>query len=273
MKDGNPRPVPPWHDGTGLCIHIDFSPDRPVRTRDIFDIVDGIRISDGAAPLPWYRDMETGQWWSLSYAGEETLDVFLWTIDLDQLSYKSRDDARSYLRGTYADLERVAEAAGGTAVPECDVDSAIEKMDRVVSWLSVRDFEAIIVVSAAPGYGYPVEAWWTALKDAALVPGDGDLFRDVDGRYVVEPYSRPGFFHPEDLGQQVVFPDVAFRYLPRGRIDPLAEYREMASTALQVAAALDARVLSQTGQPFDLRSAEKELVRAAEEIARVGSSL
>jgi hypothetical protein len=273
MNDGTARPVPPWYDGTGLRIYVDFPPDRTVRTGDLFNSVDGIRITDGAAPLPYYRDAQTGQWWSLSYAGEEILDVFLWTIELEQVSYKPRDDARSYLQGTYADLLRAAEAAGGIAVPECDVDSAVEKMERVVAYLAVRDYEAIVVVAAAPGHGYPVEAWWVALKDAALVPGDGDLFRDVNGRFVVEPYSRRGYFHPEDFGHQVIFPDVAFRYSPRGQTDPLAVFRQMAATARTVAEALDARVLSRTGEPFEQNLAEEELVRAADEIVRVGSSL
>jgi FtsZ-interacting cell division protein ZipA len=198
-------------------------------------------------------------------------------VPLDQLGYKPRGDAQSYLEALLPELEARAARFGGTARPESSVPAALAKMDRVKAMLRVRDYEVRIVVAAPQGHAYRVAEWWRALEGVGLEYGDGNLFwlysetdaDDYSGPYELfcaEPYSQPGYFHVGDLGGHFRFPDVALHFRVRDIPDPTALLHRMTEVAKELAARLGAVLLTGSGRPFALDVAEANLAQALKQL-------
>ena len=271
------RERPTMYDGTQYVIYLDLPPDRQLKKADVYEYVYGIRLDDGAKPWPYYRDASTKKWWSLGSPTDVEIDSLVWMIDLQQLSYRPRDDAEQYLEEVLSELAARAEELGAVAAPECSVGAALEKMGRVVRMLRIRDYTVRILVAAPKGSFYSVAEWWEALEGVGLTYGDGNLFWllnesfSEDGSepyelFHAEPYSQPGYFHSGDLHSPVRFPDVALSFRARTVSQPIAVLRCMAAIAQELADRLGATLLTGNGDPFHLASAESRLEHALAEI-------
>jgi hypothetical protein len=275
MARGQRRERPSQYDGTQFVIFVDLPPGEWT-TADLYEPMYGVRLDDGAKPWPYFRDAQTGQWWSLSAPGTFRLDALAWMIDLDQLAYKPLGAARAFLEAVLPELQARAARFGGSIEPEATVPEALARMGRVRQMLKVRDYQVTIVVAAPRGSDYGVREWWRALEGVGLAYGDGNLFwlyndEATDGSgpcelFCAEPYSRPGYFHAGDLGGKVRFPDVALHFRARDIPNPVALLQRMAGVAGQLAARLGAVVLTERGQPFDPGAAEGDLRQALTEL-------
>lgn len=271
---------PSYYDGTQLVISV-ILPDKTVTIADVYDHVYGMYLDDGAKPWPYYRDADSGEWWSLNTKTDVVLDALAWMLPLDQLKYKPRHDAKAFLEQVYFDLEAAAGRFGARAVPESSVADALNKMDCVEKISAIRDYAITILVCGPEGCSYNVAEWSRACEAAGLHYGDGNLFwrlneaapenpTEPDEYFAVEPYTQPGYFHHDDLHSS--FPDVALSFRVRDFLDPQTVLRKMASTAASLAAHLDARVLSPSGKAFELPAAENELRAALKKLRTLQAS-
>lgn len=261
---------PDSYDGTQLVVEVEL-PSQPLSTADVYRHVYGLHLDDGAKPWPYYRDASSRQWGSLASQTEAPLDRLVWMISLDQLRYRSRRDAELYLVQVYEDLEDAAAQFGGVSRPECSVDEALQKMDRVRDLLAIRDARITIVVRAPEDEAYSVDQWWDACEQAGLQYGDGNLFwlpnngelplRGPDELFCVEPYTQSGYFHVGDRGSPLQFPDVAFSFRIRDFAEPEFVLERMAETAERLASLLGAELCSATGAPFHRGAAQEKLQR------------
>jgi hypothetical protein len=268
--------LPTYYDGTQLVIRI-YLPDRSVSIADVYDHVYGMHLAHGAKPWPYYRDAKTGEWWSLSAKDDTTIDGLVWMIPLDQLRYQPRPDAKEFLETVYPELRHAAKQFGGTAVPECDIADALEKMGRVVELQAIRDFQMTILVSAPDGGAYTVAEWWRACEKSGLTYGDGNLFWLINESasedhnepyeyFSVEPFSKPGYFHRGDLGASVTFPDVALSFRVRDFNDPHAVLEKMVTIADALANHLGANLLASNGDAFDSSTVRQRLEDAIQKL-------
>ena len=104
--------LPTAYDGTQLVVRVRLPDGREWQTSDVYDHVYGLRLNDGAKPWPYYRDADTGEWWSLSVSGDTHIDALVWMIPLDQLKYRPRPEAEAFLEEVLPELESAAEAFG-----------------------------------------------------------------------------------------------------------------------------------------------------------------
>jgi hypothetical protein len=268
--------VPTQYDGTQLVVGVRL-PDHNVSIVDVYDHVYGMHLDDGAKPWPYYRDANTGEWWSMSTRSNMAIDALVWMIPLDQLRFKPRPLAEEFLDTVYFELEQAAAQIGGTAEPECSVQDALSKMDCVVKLQAIRDFTMTILVCAPEGNSYTVAEWWQACEQAGLQYGDGNLFwllndsasEDNDEPYEyfsVEPYSQPGYFHRGDLNSMVTFPDVALSFRVRDFKNPGGVLDKMSAIAEAIATDLGANLKSSNGIAFDSSAARKRLDRAVQKL-------
>jgi len=276
MDSLNEQLLPTYYDGTQLVIRVQL-PDRDLTIEHVYDHVSGMRLDDGAKPWPFYRDANTGQWWSLNTNANTPIDRLVWMIPLEQLRYKPRPEAEHFLDTVYAELENAAKEFGGSSEPECNVDDALSKMDGVAELLAVRDTEVVILVRAPDGGAYTVADWWQACEKSGLTYGDGNLFwllnesasEDNDEPYEyfsVEPYSQSGYFHLGDLSSPVMFPDVAFSFRVRDFADPSGVLDKMVAMATSVADHLGADLLAPDGSAFDATDTRQRLDHAIERL-------
>ena len=268
----SPNDHPTHYDGTQLLIRVRL-PDHDLTIADVYDHVYGMHLNHGAKPWPYYRDAGTGKWWSLSTNADTSLDRLAWMISLDQLHYHPRPEAEDFLHTVYSDLKDAAERIGGTAEPECDVDDALSKMDRVVELLAIRDVEMTILVRAPDGGAYTVAEWWQSCEKSGLTYGDGNLFwllnekasEDNDEPYEyfsVQPYSQPGYFHRSDLNSSIAFPDVALSFRVRDFNNPHDVLDKMIAIASLLADNLGATVAELNGSAFDASVTKRRLDQA-----------
>lgn len=273
---GAPNELPTFYDATQLLIRVQL-PGRNLTIADVYDHVYGMHLDDGAKPWPYYRDADTGDWWSLNTNANTSIDRLAWMIPLDQLRYKSRPEADDFLKNVYTELAEAAGHFGGTAEPECNVDDALSKMDRVVELIAVRDFEMTLLVGAPDGGEYTVAEWWQACDKSGLTYGDGNLFwllnesssEDNDEPYEyfsVEPFTQPGYFHRADLNSSVTFPDVALSFRVGDFDNPQDVLDKMVATARLLADNLGAIVLEPSGSVFDATATKQRLEHAIEKI-------
>ena len=281
-KQASKRDRPSYYDGTQLVVIVDLPP-RKLTTRDVHQHVYGVCLDDGAKPWPYYKDAESKEWWSLSTPGDAEVDSLAWMIDLSQLAYKSRNDARYFLETVLPKLTRRATQFGAVAEPECSVPAALDKMDRVSEMLKVRDYQVTIVVAAPWARPVHIAKWWQALESVGLSIGDGDLFwlyndntyedhSEPSELFCAEPYSLPGYFHPGDIKGSVAFPDVALHFRARDFGQPVPLLHRMAKIAEQLAQALGATLLTSDGHPFRLDVAESELKEALIKLQKLRSA-
>ncbi len=245
-----------------FVVHVDLRGATPT-VAEIYAGVSGFRPEHGAKPWPHYRDADTGEWWSLNTAHPTRLDRLAWLMDLHQLAYHSRPEARAFLEGVLPELAAAATSIGGLARPEGSVDDALRKMAEFEARRAITEAEALILVAAPAGNAFPVRAWWDALQGAGLALGDGNLFwhYDADGNelFCAEPFTRLGYFHRGDLDSNVTFPDVALRFRVRTAEDPERRLEAMHGYATAVATTLGAQLLDAEGNPFDLAKAVRRV--------------
>ncbi len=269
MNSTHDQLLPTQYDGTQLVIRVHL-PDRAVSIADVYDHVYGMHLDEGAKPWPYYRDVETGEWWSMSVKQDTVIDGLVWMIPLDQLRYKPRPDAVEFLETIYLELGDAAEQFGGFAVPECDVAAALAKMDQVAEVQAIRNFEMKILVRAPDGGAYTVAQWWGACEKSGLTYGDGNLFWLINESasednfepyeyFSVEPYMKPGYFHRGDLNSSVAFPDVALSFRVRDFKEPHAVLEKMNAIAEKLANHLGANLLTPDGDVFDSPTATQRL--------------
>ena len=268
--DLKPNDLPAYERNRNFVIYVRLPPERMFTVADVHPYVYGMCLEDGAKPWPHYRDAETQKWWSLSRPSEKQLDVLAWLINLEQLAYKSREQATAFLEGVLPELAAAATQFGATTEPECTVPTALEKMDRCLQRLRLENARAQIIVVAPAGKPYTVRQWWEALAGIGLELGDGDLFyryNDLfsddelqpDELFCAEPYSEAGYFHPGDLDGPVVFPDIALHFKIRDFLQPVVVLEEMMKVANQLAAHLNAQLLTVDRTPFKLTEAMNEV--------------
>ncbi|MEM8532616.1 MAG: cell division protein ZipA C-terminal FtsZ-binding domain-containing protein [Chloroflexota bacterium] len=264
-----------------FVIYVRLPPERAFTVADVHPYVYGMRLGDGAKPWPHYRDAATQEWWSLARPSEKQLDALVWLINLEQLAYKSREQAIAFLKEVLPELSTVAAQFGATTEPECTIPAALEKMEHYLQRLKLENARAQIVVAAPEGQVYTVRQWWEALAGVGLELGDGDLFYryndlfsddeefQLDELFCAEPYSEAGYFHPGDLDGPVVFPDVALHFKIRDFSQPAVVLEEMAQVANQLVAQLNAQLLTVDRKPFNLSEVMHEVQDIRAKIANL----
>lgn len=249
-------------DGTQFLVRIELPSGRVLRCRDLHPHVYGLHLDHGAKPWPYYRDAQTGEWWSLSTPSDVPLDAALWKIDLVQLAYH-RSTAEQWMRGVLEDLEAAAAKLGARSVPEGSVANALEKMERAVALHSIRQASLGILVVARSREGHTVDEWWRALEQAGFVWGDGDLFwlRLGTGELCAEPFTRSGYFHPGDRASgRVRFPDVQLHIRLANIIgDPHGALTRASEIAATVANTLGAQLTTTAGDAWSAPTARATL--------------
>lgn len=277
--DLKPNDLPAYERNRNFVIYVRLPPERVFTVADVHPYVYGMRLEDGAKPWPHYRDAKTQEWWSLSRPSEKQLDELAWLIDLEQLAYKSREQATAFLEEILPELSTVAAQFGATTEPESTIPTALEKMEQCLQHLRLENARAQIIVAAPKGQTYTVRQWWEALSSNGLEWGDGDLFyyyndllsdEDVyqpDELFCAEPYSEEGYFHPGDLDGPVVFPDVALHFKIRDFPQPVVVLEAMAQVANQLSVQLNAQVLTVDGTHFNLPEAMHEVQDLCAKIA------
>ncbi len=270
---------PDTYDGTQLLIRVQLPP-RQLTVSELLPHVYGLHLNDGAKPWPYYFDATDGRWWSLSTPTSTVVGGLAWMIELKQLRYRPRRDAEDFLDRVYYDLEQAAARFGATIQPECSPTEALVKLDRVVKFLTTRDYEVKLIVRAPEGTAYPVSQWWRACEQAGLEYGDGNLFWMLETKpgkrrpielFCVEPYSIPGYFHRRDLESDKQYPDVRLSFRVRDFRDPRSVLKRMHATATSLAQSLGAQLLMANELPFDLSAVQARLDQAITDLASLGS--
>ena len=255
-----------------FLIALNLPVGRQFTIRDVYPHVYGHRLSDGAKPWPHFRDAGSRKWFGLFTVDDTPIDALVWLIPFDQLAYKTAAGAERYLGEVLSELKVAAARLGASIEPESSIPAALEKMNQVVRELDILNHYVRIIVAAPDGQSYRVAEWVHALKGAGFQWGDGDLFWHYDRfgeLFCAEPYSTPGYFHPDDIATQVAFPDVALYFLVRRARQPAVVLRRMNDVARQLAGDLGAAVLTTDGLPFNLEDAERELDDILPKIASV----
>ncbi|HEV3384922.1 MAG TPA: cell division protein ZipA C-terminal FtsZ-binding domain-containing protein [Gemmata sp.] len=268
-KSSSPE-IPESYDGTQFLVRVQL-PAGAWTAAQLYPDVSRVRVPGDFRPNPYFSD-GTGAWWTLTSPIDYSVKAFVWMIRLEQLTRRSREATERYLHTALTILARWASGFGASLEPESSIPQALEKIDRVRSFLTVRDYEVRLLIVVHEGGRNRVDDWWRAFEGVGLEYGDGNLFwmfddsadksESVSGElFCAEPYSVPGYFHRGNIGQEIRFPDVALHFRARGVKDPIAVLRRMTQIAEQVARQLDASLTTMKGRPFDLANAEQELSR------------
>lgn len=190
-------------------------------------------------PIAFVREVARRRWVRSSEA-EGPVDAAVVFIDLQEEK----------------DLSAALGRIRGPRTPECSVEVASERQGRLRAKDEVSDAVAIWV-RGPRGIAFPVAEWWSAMEEAGLVLGDGDMFYgcDDDGdAFMAEPFlaGQLRYFHAGDLNGPVRFDAVRLSVIVGEGADLERRLKAMHRCAKHIAGKLGARVTNARGRPHRL---------------------